>query len=177
MSAYRFTSKRLGFRVWQDKDIQFLNILNSNIEVMRYFPKMPSPQENEAFIQRMQNLYLEKNYCYFLVEELESKSPIGFIGLADQNYESDFTPATDIGWRIFPRFWGNGYATEGALRCLEYARGLNLSEIFSVAPQINIPSIAVMQKIGLEKVKEFNHPLLENSPRLQACVLYKIELK
>lgn len=177
MSAYNFTSKRLGFRAWEEMDLQFLNMLNSNIEVMRYFPKMPSYQENEAFIQRMQNLYSEKNYCYFLVEELETKSPIGFIGLADQNYESDFTPATDIGWRIFPGYWRNGYATEGALRCLDYAHDLNLSEIISVAPKINEPSIAVMQKIGLQKIKEFNHPLLKNSPRLQACVLYKINLE
>lgn len=173
MRDHCFTSERLGFRSWEDADIEFLNYLNSNIEVMRYFPKMPSSQDNKVFIKRMQELYSEKGYCYFLVEELESGNPIGFIGLADQNYESDFTPAVDIGWRIFPGFWGNGYATEGALRCLEYARDLNLTEVISVAPKINEPSIAVMRKIGLRKVYEFNHPLLKDTPRLLTCVLYK----
>jgi RimJ/RimL family protein N-acetyltransferase len=175
MIRYVFTSQRLGFRVWEDSDIAFLNQLNSNEEVMRFFPKIPSDTENRSFIKRMQNQYAEKKYCYFLVDELGSGNTIGFIGLSYQNYDSDFTPAVDIGWRIMSEFWGRGYATEGATKCLEYAKHeLGLSRVISVSPKVNSPSISVMEKIGLQKVKEFNHPLLEGNPYLESCVLYEI---
>ena len=33
----------------------------------------------------------------------------------------DFTPCVEIGWRLAEEFWGNGYATEGALVVLALA--------------------------------------------------------
>lgn len=174
MSKYIFTSQRLGFRTWEYSDIEFLNGLNSNQDVMRFFPRFPSEEDNLAFIKKMRNQYDEKEYCYFLVEELASRKAIGFIGLSYQDYNSDFTPATDIGWRIMPEFWGRGYASEGALKCLEYAKNeIQLATIISVAPKINQPSISVMRKIGLQKIKEFKHPLLNDTPNLELCVLYE----
>ena len=78
---------------------------------------------------------------------------IGFVGLCDQAYESPFTPCTDIGWRLAPEFWGKGYATEGAKRCLEYAfNDLRLDEIKSTAPKVNVPSIRVMEKANMQAV-------------------------
>ena len=37
--AYLFKSERLGFRVWNDYDLAFYISMNSDQEVMRYFPK------------------------------------------------------------------------------------------------------------------------------------------
>ena len=39
---------------------------------------------------------------------------IGFCGLAVPNFETEFTPAVEIGWRLGRDQWGNGYATEAA---------------------------------------------------------------
>ena len=176
MASYVFTSKRLGFRLWTDEDLAFLNELNSDKEVMRYFPGVTNEKSNSVFLNKMKIQYAEKGYCYFVVEELQEQNVIGFIGLSYQDYISDFTPAIDIGWRVMPKYWGKGYATEGALKCLEYAKQeLQITEIISVAPKINVPSISVMKKIGLQKIKEFKHPLLIDSPHLEWCVLYEIK--
>jgi RimJ/RimL family protein N-acetyltransferase len=68
-------------------------------------------------------------------------------------------------------------ATEGAKRCLDYGlQELALEKIIAVAPVINIPSIKVMQKIGMKKVKEFKHPKLIDYTTLVNCVLYESEL-
>ena len=57
---------------------------------------------------------------------------IGYIGLHHTNFETDFCPCIEIGWRLCENSWGRGYATEGARACLEYAyRQLQLSEIYS----------------------------------------------
>ena len=176
MDRYIFTSERLGFRNWEITDIDVLFKINSDDSAMQFFPSKPSKTDTKNFIERMQQQYTEKGFCYFAVEVLDTKECIGFIGISEQTYEIDFNPSIDIGWRIHPDFWGKGFATEGAKVCLQYAfKQLNLNEIVSVAPKINIPSIAVMKKIGMTKAKEFTHPKLLDSESLKDCVLYKIK--
>lgn len=173
MQDYLFTSKRLGFRNWEISDINYLFEINSNIEVMKYFPSTISKEDCEKFIHRMQQQFIKNKFCYFAVDILETKQFIGFIGISEQTYEASFTPSTDIGWRLSPNFWGKGYATEGAKKCIEYGFNiLGLNEIVSVAPIVNTPSITVMKKIGMTKKEEFKHPLLKDYPALENCVLY-----
>lgn len=175
MRNYLFTSNRLGFRNWKKSDINILQEINSNEDVMRYFPTPLKKEQTLEFIQRMQKQFNDKGLCYFAVEIKETREFIGFIGLSEQTYTADFNPSIDIGWRLHPNFWGKGFATEGAKRCLEYGFSqLKLKEIVSVAPLINIPSILVMEKINMKKVKEFKHPLLNSFPKIEPCVLYSI---
>jgi RimJ/RimL family protein N-acetyltransferase len=176
MDDYIFTSERLGFRNWKTTDVNLLFEINTDENVMQFFPSIQTKEQTENFIDRMQNQYKEKGFCYFAVEIIETKEFIGFIGLSEQKFNSDFTPAIDIGWRLNSKFWHKGYATEGAKRCLEFGfYQLKLKEIIAIAPAINLPSIKVMQKIGLQKVKNFKHPLLKEFPELETCVLYSIK--
>ncbi len=116
----------------------------------------------------MNTQFEKKNYCYFAVDKLIENEFIGFIGLSNQIFESDFLPAVDIGWRLKRNSWGNGYAIEGAKATLDYGfNSLNLDKIISIAPIINQPSINVMKKLQMNKVKEFNHPLLNLYPKIK----------
>lgn len=171
--TYLFKSERLGFRNWIPADIEKMIRINADREVMKYFHARPSKEQTMEFIQRMQIQFTEKNYCYFAVDETASNSFIGFIGLSDQTYESDFSPFTDIGWRLNKSYWFRGYATEGAKACLAYAdRNLDLPLIYAVSPGVNKNSIKVMEKIGMSFVKNFDHPLLRHNTYLENCVLY-----
>ena len=171
---YLFCSERLGFRVWNEADTLPFLALNQDAEVMRFFPKTLNLEEVRAFIIRMQELYAQKGYCYFAVEELQTQHFIGCIGLADQTFEAPFTPCVDIGWRLAKEFWNKGYATEGAKRCLDYAfQVLELKQIVALCPQCNLPSERVMQKIGLQKVGTFQHSKLLDFAHLVDCVWYE----
>ena len=173
---YIFTSERLGFRKWKLTDIDDMHQINSDEKVMEFFPAFPTKEQTADFVKRMISQFENKGYCYFAVDKLDDSRFIGFIGLSDQTYNADFTPCVDIGWRIKSSEWNNGYATEGALKCLDYALNeLKLEKIYSVAPKVNIKSEYIMTKIGLKKQYEFEHPLLANDERLRTCVLYKKE--
>lgn len=175
MHKYIFKSERLGFRNWTSSDIKKMTAISSDPDVMKYFPSTHDLKHTEGFIKRMQTQYEENGYCYYAVEVLETGTFIGFIGIAKQTYESDFTPCVDIGWRLSKAAWNKGYATEGAKKCLEYAfNTLELTNIKSVCPVINQKSEHVMIKIGMQKVKEFNHPLLIEFKDLERCYLYEI---
>lgn len=175
---YIFSSERLGFRNWKDADLEKMILINSDKDVMRFFPFLPSAKQTEDFIERMKDQFSENGYCYFAVDLLDSDIFIGFIGLSKQNYKADFTPCIDIGWRLNKVYWNKGLATEGAKACLEYAQNkLKLPLIYAVASQVNEKSIKVMDKIGMRYRKNFEHPNLLDDNGLKDCVLYYKELQ
>lgn len=174
-NEYIFKSERLGFRNWKEADLKEFAQLNADSEVMQHFPKPLTEKETAEFIQRLQRHYEKNGYNYFATEILESGELIGFIGLAFQEYKTDFTPAVDIGWRLKRSAWGKGFATEGAKKCLEFAfNELNLDKVISTCTVKNAKSEKVMNKIGMEKVREFKHPNLKDYPEYEDCVCYEI---
>ena len=173
---YIFTSERLGFRNWSPADYPRMTEISSDPHVMEFFPAPATPAQTAEFINRMKKMYAQKGYCYFATDELKTGNFIGFIGLCHQTYASEFTPCVDIGWRLRKAYWGKGYATEGAKRCLAYAfNDLKLKNIKATAPQINLKSIRVMEKIGMRKQLEFTHPRLRGHKTLGNSVCYEID--
>jgi RimJ/RimL family protein N-acetyltransferase len=176
-TKYIFISERLGFRTWANDDLDFMSKINVDEEVMRYFPSTVDRSTTELFVTRMQQMYMNNGYCYFAVDRLDTGQFIGFIGLSDQTYDASFTPCVDIGWRLGRSAWGQGFATEGALRGLDYGHhDLSILRIVAVAPMINLPSIRVMQKIGMQQVMTFNHPVLHDYERLVQCEVYQSQI-
>ena len=99
------------------------------------------------------------------------------MGLTVQTFESHFSPAVEIAWRLSPEYWGNGYATEGAQAALGYAFDqLDLEEIVSFTATENIRSRQVMERLGMnhDPDDDFNHPELAPEHRLSRHVLYRI---
>jgi RimJ/RimL family protein N-acetyltransferase len=173
---YLFTSERLGFRNWREADTGKMAVINCDERVMEFFPGPQSVMETRKFIRRMQTSFGEKGYCYWAVDILETMEFIGFIGLIEITYPAHFTPATDIGWRLDPRYWNRGYATEGAIASLNYGFDIpRLPRIVATAPEINLRSQKVMKKAGMRFVETFVHPKLADDERLKQCVLYEIE--
>jgi RimJ/RimL family protein N-acetyltransferase len=117
---YIFKSERLGFREWMKSDLEELRKMNSDFEVMEHFPKILTKKENEELFDKLELHYKKHNHTYFATEILTNNEFIGFIGLAYQEYRTEFTPAVDIGWRLKKSAWGKGFATEGAKKCLEF---------------------------------------------------------
>lgn len=151
--------------------------INADPQVMRYFPATQDSEQTKDFITRMQQSYADNGFCYFALETLAEKQLIGFTGLAIPAFDAPFTPCVDIGWRLHPGAWHKGYATEAAARCLQYGfKEIGLERIRAVAPEINTPSVRVMERIGMKKLFAFRHPLLEEHKQLVNCVCYEVEV-
>lgn len=175
---YIFKSDRLGFRNWVEDDLEAFANLNADVDVMEHFPNLLSKSETASFIERLQKHYSTKGYTYFATEILATGEFIGFIGIAYQEYQTDFTPATDIGWRLKKSVWGKGFATEGAKKCLDYAfNELKLDKIIAICTTNNSKSKNVMKKIGMTKIGTFKHPKLKEFPEYEQCTCYEIKNK
>lgn len=173
-----FRSKRLVFRTWEEKDLAPFAALNADAEVMAHFPKTYGLEETENMITELNRRFECNGYTFYAVDLAGSNEFIGFIGLNYAEMKTPFCPCTEIGWRLASKYWGFGYATEGAKACLVWAfKKLKLETIYSWTTKTNAKSEAVMQRIGMNKVAEFNHPELEKSHRLSGHVLYQIRSK
>jgi len=178
MAGYIIKTERLGLRNWQEKDIEPATRMNADKAVREFFPTVMTRAETVDFIKRMQAHFTTHRYCYFAVDELKSNEFIGFIGLSYQTFKCEFTPCVDIGWRLLQNKWSKGYATEGALACLNFAfKTLNLNEVYAIAPIMNLKSQRVMQKIGMDEYMQFIHPKIDKNNDLKHCVAFKISKK
>ena len=109
--------------------------------------------------------------------ELKSNGTfIGYVGLHEIGFDADFTPGVEIGWRLDADYHNQGLATEAAKVVLKLAKKKGLQRLYSFTAKRNSPSERVMQKIGMKKVGEFEHPNLSSVSPLRTHVLYQIDL-
>lgn len=168
-------TERLVLREWLDADRPAYIEMNRDADVMEFFSAVLTAEQSLQHIERIYELIKKSGYGLFAVERKEDGAFIGFTGFSHPRFEASFTPCIEIGWRIAREFWNKGYATEAAKACIGFGfEEMRWKEIYSFTSVLNIRSENVMKKIGMQKIGEFDHPLLENDHPLQKHVLYKI---
>lgn len=167
---------RLHLRLWKEDDISKLIAMNQDENVMQYFLSTMTEEASIAFFNRVQKHFNENGFGLYVVEDKLSQTFLGYTGFMIADFESDFTPCVEIGWRFNKEYWGQGLATEAAVACLEFGFSkLNFSKVHSFTSMHNHKSEAVMQRIGMHKIGEFNHPKLPIDHKLRLHVHYIIE--
>jgi len=174
--AIEFNTPRLAFRAWQSRHRAPFAAMNSHAEVMRYFPALVTAEQTNAGIDIWREQFGDKGWSNWAVELLETGEFIGFIGLSVPRRQFPFSPCVEIGWRLKCAAWGHGYATEGAKECLRVGfEQLGLEEIVSFTSLINLPSVAVMKRIGMSNARaDFEHPAVPEGHALRPHCLYKM---
>ena len=169
-------TERLQLRPWRDTDFEPFARLNADMRAMEYFSAPLTTDESNEMARRIQS-HIEQWGWGFWAVEIPGVAPFaGFVGLSHPRFEAHFTPCTEIGWRLGPEFWGQGYATEGALAALAFGfRELNLGEVVSFTPESHGRSRRVMERIGMthNPADDFDHPLLPSGSHLRRHVLYR----
>ena len=167
---------RLILRLWKSEDLPLFTEMNKDSRVMRYFPAILTDEQTESFYNRIQSEFERNGWGLYAVELKSNGTFIGYVGLHEIGFDADFTPGVEIGWRLATDFHNQGLATEAAKEVLKLARQNGLQRLYSFTTKQNVPSERVMQKIGMTKVGEFEHPNLSTDSPLRTHVLYQIDL-
>lgn len=168
---------RLVLRPWNKDDLLPFSLMNSDKEVMKYMPKCLSYDETVQFYDRISCEHETFGYGLYALELKSTGSFIGYTGFHNFDFDTEFSPGVEIGWRLAKEYWDRGYATEAARACIDYARQRKLfDKIYSFTVISNRRSERVMQKIGMEHHGFFAHPLLPEGHKLKNHTLYKLEL-
>lgn len=169
---------RVLLRPWTDSDLEPFAAMNADAEVMRWFRAPLTRAESDAMAQRIRERFAADGFGLWALQTPELDFA-GFVGLFPvppfalpfERY-AQAPPSREIGWRLPRAAWGQGYASEGAGLALDCARHtLRLPEVVSFTAVGNVKSQAVMQRIGLQFVGEFDHPNLAGHA-LERHVLY-----
>lgn len=176
-SPLEIKTTRLLLRQWKTKDFKKFAQMNSDPDVMAYYPNIMNESESNAMAEKIQNLIAERGWGFWAVEVLSNSGFIGFVGLHKPHYKLPITPCIEIGWRLSKECWGKGYATEAGQESLKFAfERLNLKEVYSFASVGNLKSRAVMERLNMINTKSnFNHPMILDGNPLKEHVLYKID--
>lgn len=111
-----------------------------------------STKAAKEFIQNYDQ-YRKYGFGRWAVLLKETQTFIGWCGL---KYSAELDEH-DIGFRFFQEYWGNGYATEAAQKCIELAKNeWGLHHLVGRAAKENTASIQVLKKLGFSYKKEMD---------------------
>ena len=147
-------TKRLTIAKFENRDIDLLYQLTSSHQVMKYFPNVLNYTETVQMMDKISDQYDQYGYCFWKL--LEGGKFIGIAGLLHQEIAGNVE--TELSYRIKPEFWNQGYATEAAQACREYAENvLNKKGLISLIHPENIASKRVAKKLGakIKKITTF----------------------
>lgn len=172
-------TERLILREWEDRDLEPFRVINSDPKVMEFYPGVLDASQSDRIVERAREHFDKHGFGLYAVELAGTKAFVGFVGLQHVPLEAHFTPAIEIGWRIAAPYWNQGYATEAARHCLEFAfQSLKLREIVAMTYVGNHRSRRVMEKLGMSYDPKDDficpHPSVIRT-HLAPHVLYRIQ--
>jgi RimJ/RimL family protein N-acetyltransferase len=141
--------RRISLRLFEDRDLDDMFEVMGNREVMRFSLSGPMTREETAgFISQCQRSFSERGYGLLAIVHSMENRVIGYCGLYRQ--EIDGREELEIGYRLNPKYWGQGFASEAASIVRDMGFGcLGRDKLISIIEPENKASIGVARKIGM----------------------------
>ncbi len=173
---------RLILRQFVSADVENLFTLDSDPEVVQYTPNAGQTCDRaliqtQTLPQFLQYYETYNGYGIWAAIEKSSQEFIGWFLFRPVVHATYFDPNLahpddiELGYRLRKASWGKGYATEGAKALLlKGFAELGTQRVIAVALSVNIASIRVLEKVGLQLQTKFFYPPLQ-----QEIAIYKLE--
>ncbi len=141
---------RLILRPLNEKDVDAIFVMRSDPEVMRFIREPQDRDESANWVKLVSSRWATEQIGFCAMVEKSSGKFVGWCGL----WRLKETGEIEVGYALAKEFWGKGYATESALKFLDYAfEKLESEKIVAVARPENAASRRVMEKLGMDFVK------------------------
>jgi RimJ/RimL family protein N-acetyltransferase len=141
-------TKRLRLRAFRKSDLDDYAALNADPEVLRYLGSGQEPWDRGRAWRHLAFLMGHWPLCgvgTWAVEHRETGAFVGAIGFS----EPEGWPGLELAWTLARRWWGCGYATEGAQAALDHAFTVwKRDRVISLIHPENQASIRVAERLG-----------------------------
>lgn len=141
-----FETARTIVRQYTVEDADAFFALNSNPEVMHYIRPVKDRAGSDLFLaENLQAYQANPAFGRWSAGLKRTGAIIGSFAIIPLRNTSDW----QLGYALFPNYWGMGLATELTLAGIEYAfTRAGLRQIYAVTEAKNIASRQVLQKTG-----------------------------
>lgn len=141
-------TKRLYLREMNPSDFNFLCRILQDEKAMYAYEGAFSDQEVQEWLDRQIYRYQKWNFGLWAAVLKETDKMIGQCGLTMQQWKDQ--EVLEIGYLFERSHWHQGYATEAAKACKQYAfEKLNASEVCSIIRDSNTASQNVAMRNGM----------------------------
>lgn len=141
-------TKRLYLREMQQSDYPSLAKILQDKETMYAYEHAFDDGETQAWLDKQIKRYREDGFGLWAVIQKETEEMIGQCGLTMQEW--DGRRVLEVGYLFQRAYWHQGYATEAAVACKEYAfECLGAQEVFSIIRDTNFASQNVAKRNGM----------------------------
>ncbi len=139
---------RLILREMTPDDCDDLCEILQDEQAMYAYAHAFSDDECRAWLQNQFRRYETYGFGLWAVLEKETGAWLGQCGLTIQDWNGD--RVLEVGYLFKRRYWHNGFATEAAAGCIQYAfQTLQADEVCTIIRDNNLASQAVARRNGL----------------------------
>jgi RimJ/RimL family protein N-acetyltransferase len=147
-------SERIVFRRMTDADLDDMAALLGDAEAMKFYPRPKTRDEARDWITWNHRNYAEYGYGLWVIETPAGEF-IGDCGLTWQPVGE--RRELEVGYHVRRALQGQGYATDAAEACREFARATRAaSHLVAIINPENLASRRVAEKIGLRLEEELD---------------------
>lgn len=147
-------TERLILRELSDTDYDALCAILQDRETMAAYEHAFSDAEVWEWLRRQQQRYKDDGFGLWAVVRKTDGNAIGQCGITMQEW--GMRHVAEIGYLFRRDCWHQGYATEAAAACRDYAFNvLMLPEVFSIIRDNNIASQNVARRLGMTERGRF----------------------
>lgn len=144
-----FETERLFLRELEQADFAALCRTLQDERAMYAYEHAFSDEETQAWFANQQRRYREEGFGLWGVVRKADGQFLGQCGLTLQPL-GDGTRGIEVGYLFERTYWHNGYATEAAIACKEYAFcTLHADTVYSIIRENNLPSRRVAERNGM----------------------------
>ena len=151
----RITTERLVLRKIVPEDVDAMVALHADPQAMPHRPEgLRAPAHSRRLFTAWLDHWLEFGFGYWAMELADTNELVGFGGL--QVAFDDWTGTyLNMFYRLFPAYWGHGYAPEMVVAAVEWGRRVFPHlPIFIITPTVNVAARRVAEKVGFTQVRE-----------------------
>lgn len=145
---------RIKLRAISEADFAVIKEMDSDPRVTEFLPGSAerSDLERHTWLADCTKPTMEEPWGFFTCLNQEDEA-MGWLHLRPERQNPEYW---ELGWRFLFKFWGQGYATEGARLLMSHAQKELSAQNFSAhALSGNRASIRIMEKLGLSLREEY----------------------
>ena len=172
-------TERLILRTWTEQDFDTLHAILSDPVTMSHWPAPLDLDAARAWLERSWAGMQEHGRARWCCALKDSGAVIGDSAVGGEHLDAlienigdvgivrmalERVLINDLGYIIHHPYWRNGYAFEAASGVVEWARTKGLSSLVANMATDNEPSVAVAEKLGMQRRHTFNKASNANKP-------------
>ncbi len=151
-----FVTARLAAERLRPEHTEAIHAMHQDAEQMEWLGGVRSEAQTAVYMERNLAHWDQYGFGLWLLRDETRQQVVGRVLL--RHLDLDGTDEVEVGYSLYPAWWGLGLAAEVSRACLDHAQEtLGLSSVVALTVRQNLRSQRVLTKIGMRFERDLRH--------------------